>query len=109
MGQLRRDLDLAHEPRGAESGGELGAEHLNRHLAPMFQVLGEIHRGPAAGAEFALNRVAVGERCREAVQEIGNHLVRWDAGGEGARGGRGSVLLCAICGSAGHLRPPAPS
>ncbi len=68
MGQLRRDLDLAHEPLGAESGGELGAEHLDGHLAMVLEILGEIHRRHAAGAEFALNRVSVGERCCKAVQ-----------------------------------------
>jgi hypothetical protein len=54
-------LDLAQKALGAEDGAEFRAEHLDGHLAPVLEVLGEIDRGHAAGAEFPLNAVAVGE------------------------------------------------
>ncbi len=38
----------------------------------VFQVLGEIDRGHAAAAEFPLDPVAVGERCLEAIEQVGH-------------------------------------
>ena len=54
-------LDLAQEPLGAERGGELGVEHLERDRAVVPEVLGEVDRRHAAAPELALERVAVGE------------------------------------------------
>jgi hypothetical protein len=51
------DLDLAQESVVAQRCGKLGAEHLERHLAVQFQVLGEIDRSHPAAAELALDRV----------------------------------------------------
>ena len=48
--------------------GELGTQHLDRHLAAVPEVLGEVDRGHAAVAEFALDAVAVGEACPEALE-----------------------------------------
>jgi hypothetical protein len=59
--QRRRGLDLDHEPLGAEDGGELRFQDLQRDVAVVLEVLGEIDRGHAALAELALDRVAVGE------------------------------------------------
>ena len=56
------DPDLAGEPVGAEQGAQLGAEHLDRHLAAVPQVVGQVDRGHAAVAELAEDGVAVGER-----------------------------------------------
>ena len=58
---MRGDLDLPQEPSGAERGGELGPQHLDRDLAVVLEVLGEIDGGHAALAELALDAVAVGE------------------------------------------------
>ena len=53
--------DLAQEPLGAERGGELGVQHLERDLAVVLEVVREVDRGHAAAAELALERVAVGQ------------------------------------------------
>ena len=51
--------DLAQEPLGAERGGELGVQHLERDRPVVPEVLREVDRGHAAAAELALERVAV--------------------------------------------------
>ena len=61
MLQIRRGLDLGQKPLGADDGGELGAQDLDRDLAVVLQILGEVHRGHAARAELPLDAVAVGE------------------------------------------------
>ncbi len=65
MLQRRRGLDLREESLGADHGGELGAQHLERDLAVVLQVVCEIHRGHAARAKLALETVTVGERGDE--------------------------------------------
>ena len=62
MIQLRRDLDLAQKPLGPEQRRQIGAEHLDRHLAVVLHVVGEVHRRHAPTAELALDAVAAGER-----------------------------------------------
>ena len=59
--QGRRDLDLAEEAFLAERGGKLFAQDLHRDLAVVFEVVREIDRGHAAGAQLALETVVVGE------------------------------------------------
>ncbi len=61
MAERRGGLDLHHEPLGADDGGELRLQDLERHLAVVLQVLGEVHGGHATLAEFALDAVAVGK------------------------------------------------
>ena len=56
--------DLAQEALGAERGGELGVEHLERDRAVVLEVVREIDRGHAAAAELALEHVAVTESRR---------------------------------------------
>ena len=53
------ELDLALEPLGAERGGQLGVEHLERDRPVVPEVLGEVDRGHAAAAELALEPVAI--------------------------------------------------
>jgi hypothetical protein len=43
--ECRGGLDLDYEAFGTEDGGEFGLEDLDRDLAVVLQVLGEIHRG----------------------------------------------------------------
>ncbi len=69
--QRRGGRDLLDEPLGAEDGGELGLEDLERHLALVLEVLGQVHRGHAALAQLALDAVAVGQGGGEAVQGVG--------------------------------------
>ena len=76
MLQRRGELDLLQEPLAADHRAELRVQHLDRHLAPVLQVLGEVDGGHAALAELALEAIALGEGGGEAV-EIG-HLA-WDS------------------------------
>ena len=52
------EADLALEALGAEGGGELGMEHLERDRAVVPEVAREVDRGHAPAAELALERVA---------------------------------------------------
>ena len=67
MLQVGGDLNLLEEPLGAQHGGQLGPEDLDRHFSVVFEVLGEVDRGHAARAEFFLDDVAVSEGGFEAV------------------------------------------
>ena len=66
------DLDLAGEALGAEGGGELGAQDLERHLAVVLQVLGEVDGGHAALAELPLDAVALGEGGLQSGHRLGH-------------------------------------
>ena len=59
--QRRRGLDLDDEPLGAEHGREFGLQHLQRDVAVVLQVRGEIDRGHAPCTEFALDGVPAGQ------------------------------------------------
>ena len=65
MLQLRRDLDLAQEPLGAERRAELRLEDLERNFAVVLQFVGEIDGRHPAFAEHALNAVPVGQGAGE--------------------------------------------
>ena len=73
--EIGGDLDLGQEALAAEDGGELGVEDLDRDLAAVLQVLGEIDRGHAALAQLAHEAIAVGQGRREAGGWVG-HGVR---------------------------------
>ena len=60
-------LDLPQEALGPERGGELGAEHLDGHLAVVPQVLRQVDRGHPPAPELALDDVAVGQSGLEAT------------------------------------------
>ena len=67
------DPDLAGEAVGAEQRAELGPEHLDRHLAVVPEVVGQVDRRHAAPAELALDGVAALQRGAELFQLIGGH------------------------------------
>ena len=71
------DLDLGEEPLDAQDRAEFGPEDLERHLAVVLEVGGEVDRGHAALAEHALDAVAVGQGGRQAG---GNGVHRRDQG-----------------------------
>ena len=73
MLQRRRGGDLLHEPLGAQDRGQFGLQDLERHLALVLEVLGQVDGGHAALAELPLDPVAVGEGGGEAV-ECAAHL-----------------------------------
>ena len=61
MLERRRRRDLLHESLGAKHGGELGLQHLERDLALVLDVLGEIDRGHPALPKLTLDAVAIRE------------------------------------------------
>jgi len=67
---LGRGLDLDDEPLGAEDGGKLGLQDLDRDLAVVLQVLGQVDGGHATLAERPLDSVAAGQRLIEATGRI---------------------------------------
>jgi hypothetical protein len=69
--QSGRRLDLGQEPLGAEHRRQVGLEDLDRHLAVVPEVFGQVHRGHAALAQLPLEAVAVGEACPEALKTHG--------------------------------------
>ena len=70
MLQRRRRLDLHQESVGAEHRGEFRLQHLDRDLAIVFQIFGEIDRSHAAGAELALDAVAARKGGGEAGSDL---------------------------------------
>jgi hypothetical protein len=60
--------DLGQEPLGPDDGGKFGAQDLDRHLAVVLEVFGQVDGGHAALAELALDAIAVGQRRCEALQ-----------------------------------------
>ncbi len=72
-------LYFLDEPIGPKNGGKFGPQDLHRHLAVVFQILGEIDRGHAARAEFFLDGVAVGKSRFEAVEGVGHEGLRCSA------------------------------
>ena len=104
------ELDLGQEPLGADHGRELRAQQLERDLAVVLQVLREVHRRHAAGADLTFDPVAVGERYLEAVLQLGHGGLWWGLAERCPRFGRlasDSPCLTAavptpILGSRGH-------
>ncbi len=72
MMQTGSDLDLAQEAVGADDRRQFGLQHLERHLAAVLQVLGQIDRRHAAAPQLPLDSVALGEGGREMA-----HLLAW--------------------------------
>ena len=70
--QVGRELDLGQEPLGADHGGELGPEDLERDAPVVADVLGEVDGGHAAGAGFAVEAVAVRQGGLEPAEQFGH-------------------------------------
>ncbi len=60
MVQIGRDFDLTVKPLRSKRGGLFGPQDLDRHLALMLQVFGEMDRRHPTAAQRALDGVAVG-------------------------------------------------
>jgi hypothetical protein len=82
------EMDLALETFGAESGGELGEEDLERDGTVVAEVVSEIDDGHSAAPELALDSVAIGKGVAERVRDSDVELLRWREGdlGGGSRG-----------------------
>ena len=70
--ELGGDLDFPEEPIGPERRGQFRPEDLDRHLAVVLQVLGQIDGGHPALAQFALEPEVVRQGGGDAV-ELGGH------------------------------------
>ena len=53
------EVDLGEKPSPAQHGGQLRAEHLERDVAVVLEVVGQVDRGHAALAELVVEPVAV--------------------------------------------------
>ena len=62
------EADLALEALGAERGGELGEQDLERDRAVVPEVVGQVDDGHAAAPELALEGVAVREGVAQAFR-----------------------------------------
>ena len=72
MLQIRGRLDLAQKAVGADDRRELVAQHLDRDVAIVLEIAREIHRRHPAGAELALDAIAIGEARAQAIDVIGH-------------------------------------
>ena len=68
MGEARGDFDLAEEAVVPEHGGQLGPQHLDRHLAVVAQVFRQVDGRHATGAQLALDAILAGEGGSEAFR-----------------------------------------
>jgi len=71
MLQLRRNRDLSQETFRPKGYGEFGPQHFHRHLAGVFEILGDVHRGHTPRADLPLDGVAVGESGFETDEGVG--------------------------------------
>jgi hypothetical protein len=55
----------ALKPIGAEGGGQLRVQNLERHVTAVLQVAREIHRGHSPAAELALDDVAIAQALEQ--------------------------------------------
>ncbi len=75
MLEIGGGLDLLYETIGPKYRGEFGAEYLHGDLAVVFDVVRQVHRRHAAGAEFVLDGVAVGEGGLQAGKGVRHRRV----------------------------------
>ena len=59
MIELRDDADFAREAVTPQRGGQLGPEDLERYLATVLEVLGQIDGRHAAGTDLPLEGIPV--------------------------------------------------
>ena len=71
------DPDLAKEPVGADRGGQLGPEHLDRDRAGRAGGPAAIDHRHAAPAELTIHAITAGQVGREAGDRIAQRVVRW--------------------------------
>lgn len=62
--------DLLQKPLGAQHRGEFRAQHLERDLAVVAQVVGEVDGGHPAGADLALDPVPIRKRGGEFADDV---------------------------------------
>ena len=57
-------------------------QHLDRHIAIVLEVVREVHGGHAAGAEFPLERVAIGKSGRQPREHVTHFFTLGERFGE---------------------------
>jgi hypothetical protein len=67
-------LDLGEEPFGTDHRRQLRLQHLERDLAVVLEVLGQVDRGHPSRTELALDAVAALQGCVQAGGGIGRGL-----------------------------------
>ena len=70
MLQLGGDLDLTEESVGPEGGGKLGAQDLERHLAAVLEILGQVDRRHSALSQLTVEPVSVDESGAQSFQNV---------------------------------------
>ena len=70
--ELGGELDLPEKPLGAEALGQLGLEDLHGDFSAVPRIVREVHGGHAAGAQLALDHVAVSQGPLEALELRGH-------------------------------------
>ena len=73
MREAGGDLDLAQEPLRAKRVGEFWFQHLDRDVALVADVLGEVDRRHTAAAQLTLNAVPIGKGRGEAIKLVVSH------------------------------------
>ncbi len=71
MVELGGELDLSLEPLGAHRGRQLGVQHLDGDVALVPEVVREEDGGHAAGAQLALDAVAIPQRVLQLLEGAG--------------------------------------
>ena len=70
MREIGSDLDLLVEPLGAQRGGKLWPEDLERHLPLVLEILSEIYGRHPTSTKLSLDPVAVRQRSFQAFQLV---------------------------------------
>ena len=70
--QVRGRRDLSQEPLGPNDGGQFGLQDLERDLALVLQVVGQVYRGHAALTKLTLYGIAAFEGCVQAGDRVGH-------------------------------------
>ena len=79
MVQVGGRRDLTEETLGPEGKYQRGAEHLDRDLALVLDVVREIDRGHPARTELAVDAVAVCEGALQSGLEVGQVWSLWES------------------------------
>ncbi len=67
MLEVRRRPDLGQETVGADGGGELGLEDLQRHLAVVSQIVRQVYPRCGTLAELSLDAIPVAKDLGEVI------------------------------------------
>ena len=65
--------DFLEEPIGSDHSGKVGPQHLERDLTVVAEILRQVHRRHAPGAELALDSIAVMKSVAKLRDEITVH------------------------------------